>query len=523
MRGFFRIDSKWLTMTELHNDKPTLGVGEVLRMAVPAAAGMISATVMQFIDGIMVSRMVGPQALGAQFVSGILSFVPATIVMGICTVINTFVSQNLGAKRLRRCGQYAWHGLYLAAIFGTLMTPLALAGPELFRQIGRLIAHTGGKVPAPEAIQMQIVYFRYLVLGMPLMLMARAMGQFYFGIHRPWIVVVVSLCAVVVNVAANYVLIGGLWIIPAMGLKGAAIGTVIGWGFAFVLLFVVFLHPRHERYKTRSTWRVRVKFWRDILRVGWPAGMQFFIDILAWSVFNSVLVSYFGEAHKAASAAAIRYMHLSFMPAVGIGIACTAIVGRHIGQGRRDIARRRAHAAALIAVVYMGVCGLAFWTFRYPMIGLFAKVPDAASMSADEAAAMHAAIVDIGVKVLICAAIFQCFDAIAIVFIGALRGAGDTFWPMLISFVLSWSMIVGGGYAAVRWLPQLESIGPWIAASVYIVFVGIVMAWRFESGAWQKIDLLKHREAIPQPVVGPQPETATTLGAARDVTQDEGS
>ncbi len=505
-------------MTELHNDKPTLGVGEVLRMAVPAAAGMISATIMQFIDGVMVSKMVGPQALGAQFTSGILSFVPATLVMGICTVINTFVSQNLGAGRLRRCGQYAWHGLYLAAIFGTLLTPLAMAGPWLFDQIARLIVYLGGKAPSAEVIQMQVTYFRVLVLGMPLMLMCRALGQFYFGIHRPGIVVVVSLCAVVVNVTANYALIGGLWFIPAMGLKGAAIGTVIGWGFAFVLLFAVFLAPRHERYKTRSTWRVRLRLWRDILRVGWPAGMQFFIDILAWSVFNSVLVARFGEAHKAASAAAIRYMHLSFMPAIGIGIACTAVVGRHIGEGRRDIARRRAHAAALIAVVYMGACGLAFWVFRYPMVSLFAKVPDAAGMSTDEAAIMHEAIINIGAKVLICAAIFQAFDGIAVVFIGALRGAGDTFWPMLISFVLSWSVIVGGGYAAMRWLPQLESIGPWIAASVYIILLGLVMAWRFETGAWRKIDLLGRAQPLAPPAaVLPQPETPAAIAPTPNV------
>ncbi len=168
----------------------------------------------------------------------------------------------------------------------------------------------------------------------------------------------------------------------------------------------------------------------------------------------------------------------------------------------------------------MGVCGLAFWTFRYPMIALFAKVPDAALMPADEAAAMHAAIVSIGAKVLICAAVFQCFDAIAITFIGALRGAGDTFWPMVISFVMSWSMIVGGGSLIIMWMPRLESIGPWMAASAYIILLGIVMAWRFESGAWRKIDLLGP-QAVPQPVLGPQPETPATLGAAGKLEFDE--
>ena len=242
-------------MTELRDDKPMWGVGEVLSLAFPAAAGMLGSTIMQFVDRLMVSKLVGPEAFSAQFVSAITAFVPTSLVMGIIIVVNTFVSQNLGAGRLRRCGQYAWHGLYLAIFLGALMMPLAAVSGPLFAAVRGLIAAGGGESTSAGELALQRVYFSYLILGMPLMLMSRAMGQFFYGIGRPWIVVVVTLSSVCVNVVANYALITGAGPLPAMGLKGAAIGTLIGWGFAFVLLLLYFLYAKaHRPYHTRTAW-----------------------------------------------------------------------------------------------------------------------------------------------------------------------------------------------------------------------------------------------------------------------------
>jgi MATE family multidrug resistance protein len=204
--------------------------------------------------------------------------------------------------------------------------------------------------------------------------------------------------------------------------------------------------------------------------------------MLTWSVCVAILAGKFGMAHRAATTIAMRYIGLAFMPAVGIGIATTALVGRYIGLRKPDIARRRAHQGVVTAMIWMGACGVMFWIFRYEMARFFAK-----GAEADE-------IVRIGAQIMICAAIFQISDAVGIVYIGALRGAGDTKWPMFITLALSWVIIVGGGIAAVILAPQLTSLGPWIAASVYVIVMGAAVAWRFESGAWRKIDLLRRKD-----------------------------
>ncbi len=472
-------------MQRLETPREGSGLGEVLRLSWPASLTMLNTTLLKFIDALMVSY-VGPAPFGAQFMGGIFAFVPESFAMGTLTVVNTYVSQNLGAGRLRQTGLYAWAGLAIALAFGCLIAPLALVAGPLFGLFGH----------APDVTALEAMYFRYMAVSVLVTLPTRVLEQFFFGIHRPRIVLAASLMASGLNVLANYVLIFGKLGFPAMGLEGAAIGTVISWVLQFALLLTVFLaRPLRATYATNLFRAVRLRHCLDLVRVGWPAGVQLCNDIASWTLFSAALIGPMGTEHLAASTAAMRYMGISFMPAVGIGVAATAIIGRCIGQGRPDLARRRAHAAVGAAMVYMGVCGALFTLFRHDLVRFFVHVSPDQHLQAET-------IVNIGTRILVCAAVFQLVDAVGIVYVGALRGAGDTRWPMAVTIVLSWGVVMGGGAAAVLLLPQLSSLGPWLAASLYVVVLGAVMAWRFESGAWRKIDLLgrlRVRPVVPLP------------------------
>jgi len=443
---------------------------------------------MLFVDGMMLART-GPEALSAQFVGGILSFVPASLMLGMLTVVNTYVSQNLGARRFQRCGQYAWAGLTVAMVFALLAQGLQFfAGPIL-----RLFGHDA-------AVQtLEVLYFRYMLVGIFPFLASRVLEQFFFGLGRSRVVLVSAFAGNAFNVVANYALIYGRWGFPAMGLEGAAIGTVLAAFLLLAILVGVFLHRRyHDRYATRDARAMTLRECGQIVRIGWPAGVQFCNDVFAWGMVTAYLIGRFGTDHLAANTACVRYIALSFMPAVGVGIATTALVGRYIGEGRPDLARRRVHAAFLAAVTYMGICGLAFWLFRRELVGFYVRVAPQGDMTPEELAARVSEIVAIGSRLLLCAAFFQMFDAAVIVFNGALRGAGDTLWPMLATAGLSWGVQVLGGLAIVHALPQLTSLGPWLSASAYIIVLALLFVWRFESGKWEKIDLLK-REAVSLP------------------------
>ena len=535
-------------MSDVRDDKPLLGIGEVLRLSWPASLSMLNSTVMRFLDGLLVSFL-GTAPFTAQMVAGLASFVPESFATGLLIVVNTYVAQNLGAKLYDRCGQYARAGVVLALCFGLLIFPLVFLAQPIFTAFNASDLHKNeaalqdclatAHVPTAQApimpppreelnkqitraradlqdtrelISLEVMFFRYMVLAVFLTLTARPLEQFFFGVQKPHVVLGASIAVNVVNLVLAYILVfgqSGLIVldgylhtdiqhsalgrmnIPKFGLEGAAWANLTSWGLNLAILATLFLSKKiNVTYVTR-TLRVRGREILDLVRIGWPAGVQFLHDVLPWYLMLGWLIEQFGKNDQAATTAAMRWMPVSFMPAVGIGVATTALVGKYIGQGQPLLARRRAHAGLVLGLIYMGFCGVIFYTFRHQMVQLFITVAPA-----QEAAGDAQKIIDIGGRVMVCAAVFQLFDAVGIVYLSGLRGAGDTFWPMIMTIVLSWCLIIGGGYFMVAKFPGLGSIGPWISASGYIVVLGLAMAWRFERGRWQNIHLV-HREPPP--------------------------
>jgi len=470
----------FMTHAAAHHDALTTdslrsALWEMAKIAAPVVATMTSYTVMQFVDKLMVSRIQPPDPVyvAAQGNGALASFVPIAVVMGLLGVINTYVSQNHGAGRPERGAAYAWNGLWLALLAQLALIPYALALPSL---IGRL-----GHSEQLQAIESR--YAQILIAGAFLTMGTRGIAHFFYGLHRPMTVLVAALVGNVVNVGANYLLIYGHFGFPELRVNGAAVGTVIGTAVELAIPIAVFLSAKYNRlYGTRSAWRLSIAHIRDILRIGWPAAMMFGSEMICWGYFMVVLLGKFGEAQQMAGWIALQYMHLSFMPAVGLSIAVTAVVGKAMGARRPDLAARRAYLGMGVTMMYMGVCALVFVAMRQSMVGVF--------IAEGMEAAAREEILRIGARVMIVAAVFQLFDAMAITISAALRGAGDTVWPGVITMALAWTCIVGGGHAMIAWAPGLESLGPWIGSASYIVLLGLILTARFLLGRWKQIDLL---------------------------------
>lgn len=491
-------------------------MAEVWAQAWPTVVTMTSYTVMGFVDALMVAR-VGPMEVAAQGNGGIWSFLPISLVFGVLTVVNTFVAQNVGAGRGRETAVYGWAGLWMSLLGWLLvLVPWAFVVPSLFGLAGH----------EPTLVAMESDYARILLIGGLPLLVAKAMSHWFFGFQRPRVITVSAIAGNLVNVVANAVFIfgeagvPGLGIpgptgMPALGLAGAAMGTVLGTTVEAMIPLAIFLgRDLAAEIGSRRVWRPDLRAIREILGLGWPAAIQFGNEMACWTLFTTVLVGRFGTDHMTAGWAVMRYLHLSFMPAVGFSVATTSIVGRWIGAGRPDVAAARARVALAMAVGYMSTCAVGFLVFRHGLASVF--------VGGDVAPDRAAAIVSIAAGMLVFAAIFQTMDAVGIVYTGALRGAGDTVWPGVATAVLSWSLLVGGGAALARIAPGLESRGPWIAATGYIVVYGVVMAVRFERGGWRRIRLLHDptHEAARHAPLGPAAPAADPAASVRDFAED---
>ncbi|MBC7834189.1 MAG: MATE family efflux transporter [Phycisphaerales bacterium] len=482
---------------------------EMLAIAAPSVVTMSSYTAMQFVDAKMVS-MIGPDPVyvAAQGNGGMTAWVPISILMGMLSVINTYVSQNLGAGKPERGSAYGWAAIWTAAIAAALIAPMVGLLPWLFGMSGR--AATGLSVDQlaqmARQAQLEVDYASTLMYGAFFTIATRGLAQYFYGIHRPSVVMIAAIVGNLTNMAFNAVLIYGPTPpeslplrgvagsiatslgIPALGVKGAAIATVIGTAVELLIPLAVFLGPTYNRlYKTRAAWRPSLGIFRDIIKIGWPGALMFGSEMICWWYFTVRLVGSFGTDHTFASWIALRYMHMSFMPAVGISFAVTAMVGKAIGMKRPDVARKRALLGMAVTMGYMGVCALAFVVFRHDLIEFFITHDPARPRSELEITR----IIEIGSGIMIIAAVFQVFDAMGITMVGALRGAGDTVWPGVMTVVFSWGLIVGGGHVIVAVAPDLGAIGPWLGAAAYIIAFGSTLAWRFSRGKWREVKLLE--------------------------------
>ena len=441
----------------------------MLRLAWPMVVTSISFTIMQFVDTRMVAEL-GTNELAAILPASIMSFIPASFALGVMTTVNTFVSQCLGRGEKRDCSNYCWQVIYIGLVYAVITLGIIWpSAPWIFRALGQ----------PSEVIGMEVVYLRIMLYSQFLMIFIWSCNQFFMGIHRPIITMYAALTGQVVNIAANYVLIFGKFGFPKMGIAGAGWGTFIGLSVgAGIRMFMFLKGDINATFQSRRSMRIDFGKMLDIVKVGFPAGFGLMVNIAFWTIILFGLVGRFGKAPLAATSAVWACMRVSFMPVIGIGTALTAAVGRSIGKGRKDLAIKQTGVCLKVALVYMGLVGLCFFVFRNGLMAFW---------SSDDK------VVNIGIKVLICAAIFQIFDAVLIIYGDALRGAGDTLWLAGIE-AFGAAFILGlGGFYMVKIFPELGALGPWIAATVKIVVVGLANRWRFKSNRWMKIDLFKRR------------------------------
>lgn len=464
----------------------------VIAMTIPIVVTVCSRMCMDLADFKMISYL-GDEAQGALLPAQVTMW--TLIVAGFVTVtmVNTFVSQSLGRNRPADTGAYAWQGVYLGIAYGALGLAAYPFLPAVFRWIGH-------SAPIQE---LELLYARIGLFTIAPTIAAEALASFFNGLHRPKVSMWSAIEANLINVVVSGVLIFGLIGFPAMGIEGAAWGTLVGVTYRFVRLLWSFNSGDYAKlYGTRDAWRFQYSKAKAIVRVGLPQGLQTCSDVVVWAIFINFLIGRtFGDADLIGTNVAWQYLRISFMPAFGLGIAVTSLVGKAVGQRDPQQARRLAFVGAAILMAYMTFLSIIYLAFRRELIAWWNPDPE---------------IVRIGAAIMLCAVIFQMFDGLAIVYQSALRGAGDTFWPAIVTGVSHWAFVVGGGWLMINIRPDLGSLGPWSAATCLLVFLGFALVWRWRSGAWQKIDIFKHEHAAPVAHVHPSP-TDTAPAAGSDV------
>jgi MATE family multidrug resistance protein len=443
------------------------GFRQMLAISLPMVASHACETVLIFTDRLFLSRL-GTVPMNAAMAGGLSSYMLMCFFVGLLGYVTALSAQYLGAGRSEICSRITSQALFLSL----LGAPLLLCARPLVHGLFHWTA-----IPA-EQLAAQTVYFDILIYAALPVFLRTSLSSFFSGIGRTRVVMIAALVTMGVNILVNYCLIFGHFGFPALGLEGAAYGTIISCCCGLLILINrYFSREIRQAYAVVSSFRLDAQLMKKLLRFGSPAGLEMFLNMLAFSL---LIMIFHADGPITATAITIvfNWDMVSFVPLLGIQIGVVSLVGRYMGAGQPEIA-----AKATISALKMGL------VYSAGILILFVSIPEllVAVFEPTGFNSTFVAATPLAVRMLRLAAFYVLSDALMVVFSGALRGAGDTFWTMCVSVCLHWLLI-----PVLVLNLRILKLPPTTAWSVMIccfMCFSLIFSLRYRSGRWRQLKL----------------------------------
>ena len=445
-------------------------VKDVLVVALPMLLSMSFDTFMTFIDRLFLSKL-GPAEMNAALGAGAVQLALTTFFTGAISYTTAMVAQRLGGKKRWDCARVFMQALYLSLISVPLLYLTIPLGHLLF----------GLEHLSVDQLEYQKTYFNILMFGGVINLVRNAAPCFFSGIGETKIVMKAAFVGMLVNVACNFVLIYGCGPVPAMGVAGAAYGTLIGNLVSTIILFAKFFGKScHARYRTRYAFAFSWPLTRELLQKGIPSGVEMFLNMTA---FQLLILMFHALGPEAATASSIMFNWdmVAYVPLMGLEVASTSLVGRYVGAKDGAAATRSTYSGLKLGWGYSLLMGVFFIFLPGVLTDIFK--PDVASATEGALAIFNAAR-PMSIFMLRIATFYIFVEVLLVVYAGALRGAGDTVWVMFACAVMNWC--VAGALYVAAYVFQLPAHIAWITVVAVYSTAPIIFWRRWKSGKWRK-------------------------------------
>ena len=440
---------------------------ELARIALPMVVSQGTFAVMIFTDRYFMSQ-IDSVHMAAALGGGVAAFFSFCFFTGLLSYANALTAQYLGAGEIGKCSKVVTQGIVITVMCSPALVVITYFVSGIFENVGH----------DPVQVELEKTYYIILMLGVVVTLTKTCLSSYFAGIGRTRVVMICDVCGLVFNVPLCYVMVFGKLGLPALGIIGAGVSTIIASVLA-CLLFILFYMEREHRVKFfvmnsfHVDWGVLRRFWR----LGFPSGLELFLNVAAFNLFLLMFQGY-GVVEGASAAIVFNWDLLSFVPMIGLNIGVISLIGRFVGAN--DMARTDEvmSAAFFLGIFYSAVLAILYISFRFPLVEVFSPPEGNFSEIRDLAAFMM-----IGLSSYVMA------DAIIIISGGVLRGAGDTRWLMYTSVGLHWAMLIAQYYVILVW--QFGPRVSWLTFCAMIFAIAIVYVWRLQSGVWRDPERLK--------------------------------
>ncbi|MEM8592082.1 MAG: MATE family efflux transporter [Pseudomonadota bacterium] len=431
-------------------------VGAMLTLGLPLAGSLVAQVGLGATDTLMMGRYGVPE-LAALVVATSFFFILFLAVSGFAWAALPLIAEAAEKGDGTQVRRVTRMGFWLVTFCGALcILPLWFARPVLLA--------TGQE---EEIAQLGQDYLRIACWGIFPQLWIMMLKSYLSALERTGIVLWVTLFAILPNVLINYMLIFGNWGAPELGVRGAAIATVVvGAGtFAALMAYALIKFPQHE---------ILVRVWKPdreiigrIFRLGWPIAITSVSEVGLFTV-SALFMGVIGTAELAAHGVVLQIASLTFVVHLGISQAATVRAGRAMGRVSQPDLHRAGRVATALSLLFVGCTIAMFFGLPETLIRTFLNPEEPEFM----------AVLTLGIFLLGMAALFQLVDAMQVIALGLLRGMQDTEVPMYMAAFSYWGVGMPVAYALGIWT-ELGAVGVWIGLALGLAVAAVLLTYRF--------------------------------------------
>lgn len=443
-------------------------LGLLLQIALPLIISTGFFSLQLFIDRTLLFAYSSDSAAAAMS-AGTAFWTMICFPTGLIGYVYVFVAQYYGAKREERIGVAVWQAFWLTLC----ITPFFVIGWWLMPKLFIFSEH-------PEnIIGLETSYFRWMIWAAPSTVLTAAMAGFFSGLGKTTVVMATDILCTLINVGLSIVLVFGIGPFPEMGIDGAALATVISSWVHIPILGIAMFRPKNiSQYGLLSWGWDRELIWR-MIRYGWPAGVQMLSEAGAFFIIM-LKVGKLGELPAAATTLALGVNILAFVPMMGLSQALGVLVGQHLTEGKVELAVRTVRTCLLISAIYTTGFALVYWFFPDQVLAIYSMTAKVEQFSMIEPLVK---------PLLVFIAIYCILDGFQIVFVGAIKGAGDTFYVLMGTMLTSAAAIAFGIIGGQIWGESLNWW--WIVITLWVIAMMIAFGIRYWLGYWKNMRVIE--------------------------------
>jgi MATE family multidrug resistance protein len=434
----------------------------ILKVALPAIAGLSTQMVVSLVDSAMVGRLdEATYALAAMGIGVLATWALVSFFSSLATGTHVIVARRYGQGNYLECGNTLNNSLIVSVMIGAFV---ALIGVTLSSPIAHFFASdlTVGNFAAE--------YLFYRFLGIPFFLISVSYRGFFFGINQTKIFMISGILTNVFNIIFNYILIYGAFGLPRMGLAGAGLGSTLATFSDVVFYLIVLLLPFYrKRFQNFRHFKIDKEVIKGIVKISLPVSFQNIFILIGFLSFVAI-TGIIGIKEQAATQAIISTLFISFLPLFGFGIAVQTLVGNNLGAGKLNLAKLYGFETAKVATIYTIFLGIIF--ISIPQYVLLMITNDNG-------------IIEIAKSSLRIAGIAQIFYASGVVLANGLQAAGRTVYVMRAEVITNLLIFVPLAYLF-GVIFNLGLMGAWLALPIYILVYSTSIFAKFYSKDWHK-------------------------------------